>query len=40
VGVTIFTPSERFDVEYVPETVFVSDEMVERYDIGVGDEIY
>lgn len=39
VAVTIFTPSERADVEYVPETIFATEERIRRYGIGVGDEI-
>jgi hypothetical protein len=39
VAVTIFTPTERFDMEYVSEGSFVTDETVEHYGIGVGDEI-
>src|SRR5579864_2593235 len=38
-AVTIFTPTERFDMEYIPETVFVNDESIRHYNIGVGDEI-
>lgn len=39
VAVTIFTPSERADIEYIPETIFANKERIDRYGIGVGDEI-
>ncbi len=39
VAVTVFTPTDRFDVEYVPESSFVNDEKIKHYGIGVGDEI-
>lgn len=39
VAVTPFVASERTDVEYVPEGIFTTDERIQRYHIGVGDEI-
>jgi hypothetical protein len=39
VAVTVFTPSERMDVEYVPEGVFATDERIKHYGIGLGDEV-
>lgn len=39
VAVTIFTPSGRADIEYIPETIFADKERIARYSIGVGDEI-
>jgi hypothetical protein len=39
VAVTVFVPTERFDVEYVPETIFATDKRIKHYGIGVGDEI-
>lgn len=36
---TIYTPSERADVEYVPETIFATADRIKHYGIGVGDEI-
>jgi hypothetical protein len=38
-AVTIFTPTERFDLEYIPENSFVSIETIQHYGIGVGDEL-
>jgi hypothetical protein len=38
-AVTIFTPTERFDTEYIPEAAFATDEAIQNYHIGVGDEI-
>jgi hypothetical protein len=39
VAVTVFTPTDRFDIEYIPQAVFVTDEMISHYQIGIGDEI-
>lgn len=39
VAVTVFTPTARMDVEYVPETIFATDKRIKQYSIGVGDEI-
>jgi hypothetical protein len=39
VAVTVFTPTSRMDVEYLPETIFATDKRIEQYAIGVGDEI-
>jgi hypothetical protein len=39
VAVTPFAASERTDVEYVPEGIFTAKERIQRYNIGVGDEI-
>ncbi len=39
VAVTIMAPSERTDMEYIPEAVFATDQTIQRYDIGLGDEI-
>jgi hypothetical protein len=39
VAVTIFTPTARFDMEYVPEASFATDKVIEHYGTGVGDEI-
>jgi hypothetical protein len=36
VAVTVFTPTERFDVEYVPESIFATDNRIKQYGIGVG----
>jgi hypothetical protein len=36
---TIFTPTERFDVQHIPETIFATDERIKQYGIGVGDEV-
>lgn len=39
VAVTIFTPTERFDTEHVPESIFATNDRIKHYSIGVGDEI-
>jgi hypothetical protein len=39
VAVTVFTPTARMDVEYLPETIFATDKRIKQYTIGVGDEI-
>ena len=36
---TVFTPTARMDMDYIPETAFVTDEVIRRYDIGVGDQL-
>lgn len=36
---TVFTPSDRCDVEGIPEAAFVTDRTIRDYGIGVGDEI-
>jgi hypothetical protein len=38
-AVTVFTPTSRFDIEYIPENSFVNDKTIAHYGIGVGDEI-
>ena len=38
-AVTIFTPTERVDAEYIPEAAFATEEAIQHYHIGVGDEI-
>ncbi len=38
-AVTVFTPTSRFDIEYIPETAFVTEETISKYQIGIGDEI-
>ncbi len=38
-AVTVFTPTERFDMEYIPENSFVTDKIIQHYGIGVGDVI-
>ena len=39
VAVTVFTPTSRFDVESIPQSIFATDERIKRYSIGVGDEV-
>jgi len=39
VAATIFTPTDRFDVQHIPETIFVTDEKIRQHGIGVGDEV-
>ena len=39
VAVTVFTPTERFDVEYIPVSIFATDKRIKEYNLGVGDEI-
>jgi hypothetical protein len=39
VAVTIMAPSERTDMEYIPEAIFAADETIKRDNIGLGDEI-
>jgi hypothetical protein len=39
VAVTVMNPSERTDLEYVPEAIFATEERIQRYNIGLGDEI-
>jgi hypothetical protein len=39
VAVTIMAPSDRTDMEYIPEAVFATDQTIQRYNIGLGDEI-
>jgi hypothetical protein len=39
VAVTVFTPTDRFDIEYIPQAVFATDEAISHYQIGIGDEL-
>jgi hypothetical protein len=32
-------PSERTDMEHIPQAIFATDENIKRYNIGLGDEI-
>lgn len=39
VAVTVMAPSERTDMEHIPEAIFATDENIKRYNLGLGDEI-
>jgi hypothetical protein len=39
VAVTVMAASDRTDMEYVPEAIFATEEIIKRYNIGLGDEI-